>query len=182
VYEIDERPAWALFKTYLADDAADLEAMHLAHMILAEHVDVDDSQSAAIERFAPRVPVALDKEAGALYFAAGLRDGTTVQLGLRNPEKVVQHAEAVSRALVERRRGERPLFVIQLDCAGRGRLLFEEDPAPHMVHPIRRIVGEDIPWIGSHTFGEIAPVGDKTVFHNYTGVLCAIYPKVSRGA
>jgi len=178
VYEIDDRPAWGLFKTYLADDAASLEAMHLAHMILAEHVDVDDAdESAAIEHFAPRVPVSLEADAGALYFAAGLETGTTVQLGLRNPDKVVEHAETVTRSLVERRNGQVPFLVMQLDCAGRGRLLFEDKATEGMVDPVRRILGEDVPWIGLHTYGEIAPVGPKTVFQNYAGVLCALYPR-----
>jgi hypothetical protein len=176
VYEIDGRPAWSLFKTYLADDAQSLEAMHLAHMILAEHVDADeDNPSAAIERFAPRVPVALDVERGALYFAAGLETGTTVQLGLRNPDKVVEHAESVSRALVDRRGAHTPFLVIQLDCAGRGRLLFEDRATEGMVDPVRRILGKSVPWIGLHTYGEIAPVGARTVFQNHTGVLCALY-------
>jgi hypothetical protein len=176
VYEIDGRPAWSLFKTYLADDAQSLDAMHLAHMILAEHVDADEANpAAAIERFAPRVPVALDVEQGALYFAAGLVAGTTVQLALRNPEKVVEHAEAVTRALVDRRVGQAPFLVVQLDCAGRGRLLFEDRATEGMVDPVRRILGESVPWIGLHTYGEIAPVGAHTVFQNYAGVLCALY-------
>jgi hypothetical protein len=179
VYEIDGRPAWSLFKTYLADDADTLEAMHLAHMILAEHVDAGDDATAAIEHFAPRVPVSLDAAKGALYFAAGLATGTTVQMGLRNADKVVEHAEAVARSLVSRRSGQSPLLVMQLDCAGRGRLLFEHRASESMVDPVRRIVGEDVPWIGLHTYGEIAPVGPSTLFHNYTGVLCALYSRPS---
>ncbi len=178
VYEIDGRPAWSLFKTYLADDAHTLEAMHVAHMILAEHVDIDgETPTAEIEHFAPRVPVSLDPDQGALYFAAGLVTGTTVQLGLRNPDKVVEHAEHVAQSLVQRRAGQEPLFVMQLDCAGRGRLLFEHRATEAMVDPVRRIVGEDIPWIGLHTYGEIAPVGGSTLFQNYAGVICALYPR-----
>lgn len=32
-------------------------------------------------------------------------------------------------------------------------------------------------WLGSHTYGEIAPVGGRTMFHNYTRVLCALYAR-----
>lgn len=183
VYEIDHRRAWDVFKAYLSDDGDSLEAMHVAHMILAEHVDGDDANPAAvIEHFAPRVPVALDKEAGSLYFAAGLLTGTTVQLGLRNPDKVIEHAEVVTRSLVERRAGATPLLVLQLDCAGRGRLLFENRATESMVDPVRRVIGEDVPWVGLHTYGEIAPVGPRTVFQNYAGVLCALYPRRGKTA
>jgi len=83
----------------------------------------------------------------------------------------------VTRSLVERRNGQVPFLVMQLDCAGRGRLLFEDKATEGMVDPVRRILGEDVPWIGLHTYGEIAPVGPKTVFQNYAGVLCALYPR-----
>jgi small ligand-binding sensory domain FIST len=32
-----------------------------------------------------------------------------------------------------------------------------------------------VPWIGLYTHGEIAPIGNQQVFHNYTLVLTAIY-------
>ena len=171
VEEIDGRRAWHVFREYLADDADSLEAMHVAHLLLAERIEGADD----FDGFTVRVPVRLDAERGALYFAAGLEEGTPVQIALRNADKVCDRAiEAASRLVA--RRGP-PLLLVQLDCAGRGRLLFDDDVTPRIIEPLQRAIGKNVPWVGLHTYGEIAPVGGRTLFHNYTGVLCAFYPR-----
>ncbi|MEQ9319505.1 MAG: FIST C-terminal domain-containing protein, partial [Polyangiaceae bacterium] len=82
--------------------------------------------------------------------------------------------EAAQRLVTKR---GRPALMLQLDCAGRGRLLFDEQTTARIVEPVQQAVGKDVPWLGLHTYGEIAPVGTETLFHNYTGVLCALYPR-----
>ena len=172
VYEIDHQPAWGLFKSYLAEDADTLEAMHIAHILLAERLpDV----GGAIDGFTVRVPVRLDADSGALFFAAGMRTGTAVQVALRNPEKVCDHAVETAQALRARRPGQEPLVLLHLECAGRGRLLFGDEATARLIRPVQQVFGEHVPCIGLHTYGEIAPVGSRTCFHNYTGVLCALY-------
>ena len=173
IEEIDGQRAWDLFKGYLDDDADTLEAMHVAHLLLAERI-----RGPVPESFAPftvRVPVRLDASRGALYFAAGLEEGTPVQVALRNPDKVCDRAIEAAQRLVTKR--GRPALMLQLDCAGRGRLLFDEQTTARIVEPVQQAVGKDVPWLGLHTYGEIAPVGTETLFHNYTGVLCALYPR-----
>jgi hypothetical protein len=150
----------------------------VSHLLLAERLEGDEHEG--VGDFTVRVPIKLDADQGALYFAAGLTVGTPVQLALRNPDKVCSRAADTARALVARRPGEVPLFVLQLDCAGRGRLLFDEDTSKLLIDPVQQIVGKQVPWIGLHTYGEIAPVREHTHFHNYTGVLCALY--AARGA
>ncbi len=36
-------------------------------------------------------------------------------------------------------------------------------------------LGRETPWIGFHTFGEIAPIAGETFYHNFTVALCALY-------
>lgn len=170
VEEIDGgQRAWDLFKDYLDDDAYGLEAMHVAHLLLAERIE------GAPDEFTVRVPVRLDEERGALYFAAGLEAGTPVQLALRNADKVCDRAVEAARRIVARRGA--PALLLQLDCAGRGRLLFDEETTERIIEPIQQVIGKDVPWLGIHTYGEIAPVQSRTMLHNYTGVLCALYPR-----
>ena len=175
VHEIDGNRCWEVFKSYLPDDAEGLEAVHVAHLLLAEHIG--DGATSDFGDFSVRVPVKLDKNEGALYFATGLTTGTQVQLALRNADKVCERAQNDARSLLDRRQGERPLLVWQLDCAGRGRLLFDDGPTERLIEPIQQIIGKDVPWLGVHTYGEIAPIAGRTFFHNYTGVLCALYPR-----
>jgi hypothetical protein len=174
VHEIDGEPAWSFFKAYLADDTDTLEAMHVSHLLLAERID---TPADGFDDFTVRVPVKLDAESGALYFAAGIRSGTRVQLALRNADKVCTRAVAAARRILDRREGRRPLLVLELDCAGRGALLFGDETTAKLIDPMQRVFGKDVPWIGLHTYGEIAPVGGRTYFHNYTAVLCALYPR-----
>lgn len=122
-----------------------------------------------------RVPVQLDVARGSLYFAAGISSGTRVQLARRNPEKVCHRAAVTAQRLVERHAGERPFLVLDLDCAGRGALLFGGETTARLCEPVQQVFGKDVPWIGLHTYGEIGPVGGRTLFHNYTAVLCALY-------
>lgn len=171
VEEIDGQRAWDLFKDYLAEDADGLEAMHLAHLLLAERIEAADGD----DPFTVRVPVRLDEARGALYFAAGLTEGTPVQIAMRNADKVCERTIEAARGLVARRGA--PHLMLQLDCAGRGRLLFDEEVTSRIIEPLQAIVGRGVPWLGLHTFGEIAPVGGRTMFHNYTGVLCALYAR-----
>jgi hypothetical protein len=174
VYTIDGQSAWSLFKGYMDPDANGLEAMHLAHLLLAEHLPV--RSSGVIDDYSARVPVRLEEQTGALYFAAGLTTGTRVQVALRNEEKVCERAELAARDLASRRPGQRPILVLQFDCAGRGRLLLGEHVHERLVAPMLRAFDGDVPWIGLNTYGEIGPIDSQTYFHNYTAVLCALYP------
>ncbi len=178
VCAIDDQSAWAFFKEYLADDADTLEALHIAHLLLAERVPKSTPE---FGEFTVRVPVRLDAARGALYFAAGMESGTRVQLARRNPEKVCRHAEAAALRLMDRHRDARPFLVLDLDCAGRGALLFGDDTNEMLFSPLQRVFGEGVPWIGLHTYGEIGPVGGQTLFHNYTAVLCALYARAADG-
>lgn len=174
VRAIDGRPAWALFKSYLDVETDTLEAMHLAHLLLAEHLPM--SPTSSMDDFTVRVPVGLDASTGSLYFAAGLARGTRVQIALRNEEKVCERTVHAVEALAARRAGERPFFVLQLDCAGRGRLLLGDEVTERLIFPAQAPMSAEVPWVGLHTYGEIAPVQGRPYFHNYTAVFCALYP------
>jgi hypothetical protein len=42
---------------------------------------------------------------------------------------------------------------------------------------MHRVFGETVPWFGMNTYGEIGPIDQQLYFHNYTAVLCALYPR-----
>jgi len=68
--------------------------------------------------------------------------------------------------------------MLQFDCTGRGRVLCGERTAEIVVEPLQQVLGADVPWIGFHTFGEIAPLRGRTHYHACTAALCALYPAV----
>jgi hypothetical protein len=179
VCEIDGEPAWSFFKSYLPEGAETLEALHVAHLLLAEKTGSPDDE---FGDFSVRVPIRLDRENSALYFAAGIAHGARVKLAIRDVDAVCERAIVTARKLKERRPDEHPLLVLQLDCAGRGTLLFGDKTTARLIAPVQDALGGDFPWIGLHTYGEIAAVGGKTSFHNYTAVLCALYAAPMAGA
>lgn len=172
VEEIDGQPAWSFFKAYLTDDVDSLEAMHLSHLLLAERIGGSEE---GVDDFAVRVPVKLDKERGALFFPAGIREGARVQLARRNVDKVCKRAVDAARRVVSSNGASRPLMVLDFECAGRGGLLFGAETTTKLITPVRSVFGERVPWLGVHTYGEIARVAGKTWFHNYTSIICALY-------
>ena len=173
VREIDGRPAWDVFKEYLEGDPPDLQAEGVIHLCIGKPLDAEATR----DYDAPHVihtPLHLDKETGALFFpGGGLSSGERIRLTRRDAARIRESALGCARKLV--RPDQRPAAVFQFDCAGRGRALFGSYAADEIVRPLQAELGTDVPWIGFHTFGEIAPIGGRSYYHNYTVVLCALY-------
>ncbi len=174
VLEIDGKAAFAAFKEYLDGDPDDLTTADVVHLCVG--VELPPGEAGGFGKYVVRAPLALRKADGAIAFGAEFEQGTRIQMARRDPEQICDGAAALSRAIAARHPGERPLLVLQFDCAGRGRMLFGEKVTELAVEPMQRTFGKDLPWLGFHTYGEIAPLARKTWYHNYTVVLCALYP------
>ncbi|MBS2014084.1 MAG: FIST C-terminal domain-containing protein [Deltaproteobacteria bacterium] len=174
LHEIDGRSAWSVFKEYLDGDPEDLNAEGVVHLCLGERLP--DDVAAGYDEYIVRTPLKLDKETGALFFpGGGLAAPGTIQFMRRDPARIRDSARRCGAAV--RREDEKPLFVLQVECAGRGRIMFGSLVATHTVVPPRQAVGLDVPWIGFHSYGEIAPLATRPHFHNYSVVLCAVFDR-----
>lgn len=169
--EIDGRPAWDVMRDYLGAEAQDLNAEGMSHLSLGrplvpERTGDDDS-------FVVRIPTSLDPVTGALFFpGGGLVEGERVRIMRRDQDRIRRSAEQCAQQLS----GPRPpSFVLQFDCAGRGRVMFGNCVAEEVVQPLQRALPGSAAWVGLHTFGEIAPLGESLHYHNYTVALCAVY-------
>ena len=174
VYEIDGRPAWDVFKEYLDGDPRDLTAEGISHLCIGEALDPDLHE--AYGPYVIRSPFHLDKQTGALFFpGGGLESGRRIQLTRRDRDQIIASARACALGILERRNGRKPEMVFQFDCAGRGRVLFGHETRRAIVDPLQEALGLETPWLGFHTFGEIAPLGGRMYYHNYSVALCAVY-------
>jgi len=175
IREIDNQPAWSVFKEYLAEDSDDLNADGIVHLCIGEPLrDAGESY----DPYVIRTPLQLDKATGALFFpGGGLTEGSAVQLTRRDAEKIRQSARECASGLRASHNGRAPDFVLQFDCAGRGRILWGACAAGEIVEPLRQSLGATTPWIGFHTYGEIAPIAGRPYYHNYTVALCAMYER-----
>jgi hypothetical protein len=174
VYEIDGRPAWSVFKEYLGGDPSDLTAAETVHLSFGQRIPTP--APATYGEYVMRTPFGLDQTSGALFFPGSLPEGARIQMTRRDPDRIRQSAAQSARELAERR-SARPNLVLQFDCAGRGRIMFGERASEMIVKPIQDVLGHDLPWLGFHTYGEIAQLGGTAYYHNYTVVLCALYDR-----
>ena len=172
VHEVDGRPAWEVFKEHLDGDPADLMSADMVHLCVGEPLD-EARREVFDSGHLIRTPVVLAEDKKALFFPGGLQLGNKIQFTRRDPEQVGASAKRSAIRLVERRR-QRPTAMFQFDCAGRGYMLFGDHTAAIAIRPLQEAIG-DVPWVGFHTYGEIAPIAGEAFYHNYTVVLCAMY-------
>jgi len=173
VYEIDDLPAWSVFKEYLDGDPQDLNVDGILHLCVGLPLPEAPGDRSP---FVIRTPLGLDRERGALFFpGGGLHSGQPIRLTRRDQQQITRGARACAETILDSEPGTRPSVVLQFDCAGRGKVLFGSCAADEIIKPLRETLGEDIPWMGFHTYGEIASMRDTAHYHNYTVALCALY-------
>lgn len=176
IHEIDGEPAWAAFKEYLADDVEDLNGEGIVHLCIGERLSGE--AAGTYDPYVIRTPLQLDKTTGSLFFpGGGLTEGGVIQLTRRDQDKIRESARGSAEQLRGRHAGRAPDLVLQFDCAGRGRILWGGCAAAEIVAPLRRALGVTTPWMGFHTYGEIAPIAGQPYYHNYTVALCALYER-----
>jgi len=175
VYEIDGRTAWSVFKEYLDGDPVDLSAADSVHLSFGERLPSRSGDHYG--QYVMRTPFSLDRESGALFFPGSLPQGSRIQMTRRDPDRIKKSAMESARALQARRPGERPNLVLHFDCAGRGRIIFGDRATEMAITPMQEVLGRDLPWLGFHTYGEIAQLDGTAYYHNYTVVLLALYDR-----
>ncbi len=174
LHEIDGRPAWDVFREYLGPGYDDLNAEGMAHLCIGE--PLPDDAATEHEPFVIHTPLGLDKRTGSLFFpGGGVAQATRIHFTRRDPVRVRSTARECAARVARRVPERRPALVLQFDCAGRGRMLFGSRSTEEIVWPLQEQLGPGVPWIGFHTYGEIAPIGRRTFFHNYTVALGALY-------
>lgn len=174
VRAIDGEPAWAVFRQYLDGTPEDLNTEGAIHLSVGE--PLPEGAAADYEPYIIRTPMGLDKETGALFFpGGGLESGSAMRLTRRDPLRVRDTARECAERIAKRHAGETPAFVLQFDCAGRGKQLFGSRTADAIVRPLQEAFGGTAAWLGFHSYGEIAPIAGHAYFHNFTVSLCALY-------
>jgi hypothetical protein len=180
VYEIDGRPAWDVFKEYLDGDPTDLAIQDTLYLGFGERLPPE--LVGPYGEYIMRTPASLDRQTGALFFPGGLRQGAKIRIARRDPDRMREGAAEVARELASRRKDVQPSLVLQFDCVGRGREIFGNDATAATLSSMQDALGRDVPWLGCYTLGEIAPLKGKTLYHNQTVVLCALYDREGAGS
>lgn len=178
VAELDGRPAWELMREYLDDPSMEFSAPSIAYLCVAQKLP--DHGDAKYGQHVIRVPLGKNDEGG-LFFPGELPVGERITMARRAREVVVDRAVDSIREVRDKRKGQKPAFVLQFECTGRGKLLFGDTATETLLAPVQNEI-PDVPWIGYHAFGEIAPIGGRPYYHNYTQALCAVYDAEGEGS
>lgn len=174
VVTIDDESAWVVMQKYIPTHPTEYKAEDFFHFCLGEiqHFDKPFPDQLLI-----RTPMGLIAETGALTFSVEIPEETKIHIVRRDPEMIANKVVAAFKELLARNQGKKILAVLQFDCAGRGRVIYGNNLNKLIFEPLQKLVDPSVPWLGFHTYGEIAPIFGRNLYHNFTAIISVIFDK-----
>lgn len=166
VYEIDNQPALALYKKYLADQAKDLPGSGLRFPLSIQ--ESKDSKPII------RTLLAVDEAAQSLTFAGDVPQGYLCKLMKTNLDSLIDNAGMAAESAKSSQSNAVGLCLV-VSCVGRrlvlGQLTEEE------LEIVREKLGAGTAITGFYSYGELAPFSDilQCQLHNQTMTLTTVY-------
>ena len=175
IYEFNGIPAWSKLTETLGipDTSYFMEAL-------------------AIAGFARELPVELQAGYESKYFPFGImgknddnsinlgitcQKGTKIWLTRRDEKAMFEGVELIINKILNELQGKKPTAVFHADCVVRGRFslnrILKDELINRIQFPICR--GENIPWIGLYSGGELCMVGGHNMINNFSSSLFVIY-------
>ncbi len=161
LYELDGKPALALYKEYLGERAHGLPATGLLFP-LAIRRDADSDEQLI------RTILAVDEQSQSLTFAGDIPQGCRARLMRANSEQLIQSAgNAAAQACGQMPAGFAPL-VVAVSCVGRRLILGER--SEEEVEAVLDVLPATARQVGFYSYGEISPLigGGASDLHNQT--------------
>ncbi len=169
VYELNGRPALDVWCEQLGvEPEADVE--NSANWALGMTMPAGTNYEGLITR----APFSLDNEARTLVFQAPVPVGASVQVCIRTQDAVYDRALDMSKRLKNALTAADPVLALGFECGARPSPFLGAEKAKEEVCAMQQTIGVDTPWLGTYAWGEIAPVGDRTYFHNFTFPLAVL--------
>jgi hypothetical protein len=164
LYELDGRPALALYKEYLGDRASGLPAAALLFPLTLRADTADD-------RRLVRTILAVDEAKQSMTFAGDIPEGWLAQLMYANFDRLVDGAgNAASAALGEQ---DDNVLAIAVSCVGRRLVL--GDRAEEEIEATADVLPRTAVQVGFYSYGELSPLaGGKCELHNQTMTLTTL--------
>lgn len=169
LYEIDGRPALALYKEYLGDKANELPSSGLLYpfAILQE----DHSELGLI-----RTILNIDHEKESLILAGDLPQGSLVCLMHADIDNLIDGAEQAA-CEVKSAANDAGSATLMVSCVGR-KIVMNEDVIEEL-DAVRGVIGKNSSYAGFYSYGEICPfsVTGQPELHNQTMTITHIREK-----
>ncbi len=156
LYELDGKPALALYKSFLGDQAENLPASGLLFP-LSMRFESDKKPLV-------RTILGINEEEQSLTFAGDIPTGSYVRLMKANVDRLIDGAEEAAQVA----KMEESSLAILISCVGRRlvlKQLVEEE-----VESVQEVLGDNCTLTGFYSYGEIAPFtkGATCELHNQT--------------
>jgi hypothetical protein len=148
LYELDEKPALELYRTYLGDRAIGLPATGLLFP-LSLQADLPVGERVI------RTITGLDEERGAIRFAGEIPQGKYVQLMHANADRLVQGASQAGYRALGGQADADPVLVLAISSAGRRMVLGER--AEEEVEATVAGQPAHATQVGFYAYGEVSP-------------------------
>ncbi len=166
LYELDGKPALALYKEYLGDRAEGLPATGLLFP-LAIRKNLKD------EKEIVRTILAVDEKKQTLTFAGDVPSGYLAKLMRANFDRLIAGANLAAESAKIHCAGDggnHPILVVAISCVGRRLLLGEY--IEEEVESTLEVFPKETKQIGFYSYGEISPYGlGRCDLHNQTMTL-----------
>ncbi|MFH0975513.1 MAG: FIST N-terminal domain-containing protein [Spirochaetota bacterium] len=173
IYEIDGMPAIDALSDYFEDGWK--TQWNKISLNLCLGFKTPENIKSNYGEYVVRYMMSKDGENGSVKIQTDVVNGTEFWIVRRDKDLIKNGVRELSRQITEKIGDKKPKFVLHFDCVGRGKLVFREREKIKLIKTLQKDIGEDIPWIGFYTYGEIGPVADSNFSHNLTAVVAAIY-------
>ncbi len=168
LYELDGRPALALYKEYLGERACGLPATALLFPLAVRRSAHDD-------KVLVRTVLAIDEAAQSMTFAGDVPEGCIAQLMRANFERLIEGASAAAIHTLTRSAGDsiEDVLSIAISCVGRRLILGER--TEEEIEAVLSGLPRNTRQIGFYSYGEISPFAiGASDLHNQTMTLTTI--------
>lgn len=161
LYELDDKPALDLYKTYLGDLAQGLPGTALLFP-LAVRAGGGDARPLV------RTVLAVDEAARSMTFAGDLPEGGTARLMRAKTDRLIDSAGLAVREACAGLQGDAGPLVVSVSCVGRRLVLGER--TDDEVETVHDGAPPGSAHVGFYSYGEISPqaAGGNSELHNQT--------------
>lgn len=161
LYELDSKPALALYKSFLGDEYA--KELPSSGLLFPLNLRIKHNDTPVV-----RTILAVDEETQSLTFAGDIPEGGYVRLMKANFDRLIDGAVGAAQSTLLNSKTNNPDLAILISCVGRKLVLkqiIEEE-----VEGVREVLGEDTTLCGFYSYGEISPfsLDAKCELHNQT--------------
>lgn len=167
LYDLDEKPALSIYKTYLGEHAKDLPGAALLFPL-------------SLKTYQEAIPVvrtilAVDESEGSMTFAGDVPVGSIIQMMKANFDRLIDGALFAAKSSQTLLENHPPDFAILISCVGRKMVLkqrIEEE-----VEAVGDVFGFQTKLTGFYSYGEISPFTPSATceLHNQTMTITAFY-------